>query len=316
MENIEPKKHKNISVFYINIQCLHNKILELNMFLSGHDYDILCFSETWSREDQACHIHINNYELATYYSRSNFIHGGVAIYVKTGVEFKPCEFSNDYCDELNFEICAIELRKTKSIIGCCYRSPTGDINIFNSKLISFLDNVPMNNRITVIGDFNVDFSLKRNKSQQISNIFLSFGMHECVNEFTRVTNTSATRIDNIFTNIDDIYHITKIFNPDLSDHKSLSFTYKGLDKCNIIKASSTYRVVNESNKENYKISLSCCNWSHFFQTNNVNEMSDILLDNIINCHDSSFPIKTSNKRSKNIIYSENIKRMKNTNNVT
>ena len=286
--------------------------MELNHYLSQKNFNVLCFSEIWSCKEQLKYVNLNNYKLATYYTRKNHIHGGVAIYVSNNLEFKSYPFAENLCEDIHFEISAIELRKYNSLIACCYRSPVGDTEIFNNKLTAFLGNVH-DKKIILCGDFNTDFS-KNVVCQNLLNLFISFGMHECVKQMTRVTTRSQTRIDNIFTNIDIAGWDTKVTDPYLSDHKGIIMTYSVIDGPQVESAAHMLRIVNNLTITNYKIALTICDWSFLFQSNDANYVSNILLNNIIKCYNASFPQKKKimHRYNKRLIrYSEEIRIMKN-----
>ena len=53
----------------------------------------------------------------------------------------------------------------------------------------------------LVGDMNVDLIEINTKSCRLLNIFRSFGLLPSINVPTRVTDTSTTYIDNIFSNV-------------------------------------------------------------------------------------------------------------------
>jgi len=86
--------------------------------------DVFCIAEHWCVKDCVQELVIGNqYKLASNFSRQNYIHGGTAIFVKNGIDFKTLYFLNDFCLELDFECCGIEMRvdQTKTCIIQCPR---------------------------------------------------------------------------------------------------------------------------------------------------------------------------------------------------
>lgn len=75
-----------------------------------------------------------------------------------------------------------------------------------------------NNFIVVCGDFNTDFSVTGDNSSSLVQLFRSFGMGPLVNWMTRVTANSASRIDNVFTNIDQSHLMCRNVTTFISDH--------------------------------------------------------------------------------------------------
>ena len=71
-----------------------------------------------------------------------------------------------------------------------------------------------------MGDFNID--IIKCPLDQDASIFLnansSFGLFPLINSPTRITSTSATLIDNIFTNVLDAHFDCGCFCVDITDH--------------------------------------------------------------------------------------------------
>ena len=68
----------NLSILHQNIQSIGNKLVETDLVLKSdfEDIDVLCFTEHWLREDYLNLIHIDHYELASYFSRDQYNHSG------------------------------------------------------------------------------------------------------------------------------------------------------------------------------------------------------------------------------------------------
>ena len=110
--------------------------------------------------------------------------------------------------ENEFEILWVEINtgtKSKNIVICCaYRHPDTD----NTKFIEYLEatsfKVDKNKIICVIGDFNINLPNYESHSASETNVFInSMVSHYPLTHIlqpTRVTDHSATIIDNTFTN--------------------------------------------------------------------------------------------------------------------
>ena len=113
---------------------------------------------------------------------------------------------NDLCSsDCDREILTIELL-TKSInilVSCCYKPPDGNWKNHCNHLQKMLANAAMENKLYfVTGDFNLN-CLEFHRSSQIRQFFNNMfekGAIPLINRPTRVTTSSATLIDNIFTN--------------------------------------------------------------------------------------------------------------------
>jgi len=68
----------NLSVLHQNIESIGNKQTEVDLVLKSNlkNTDVLCFTEHWLKEDYLKLIHIDQYKLVSYFSRTNHNYGG------------------------------------------------------------------------------------------------------------------------------------------------------------------------------------------------------------------------------------------------
>ena len=108
------------------------------------------------------------------------------------------------------------------IIGCVYRPPNSDVSLFNVEMLSILNILNKNRKILsfIMGDFNLDLlhcdsHVPTNDflNNIISNSFLPTIRHP-----TRITESSATLLNNILTNNIRFKMDTAIIYSDISDH--------------------------------------------------------------------------------------------------
>ena len=107
--------------------------------------------------------------------------------------------------------------------GVIYRPPNHDISSFNDKMNSIVNVVRRENKTCYfLGDYNIDILnyASHVQSAQFVDMMSSNGFLPLITRPSRVTATSATLIDNIFTNnIGDINHsVQGLFITDTSDH--------------------------------------------------------------------------------------------------
>lgn len=107
-----------------------------------------------------------------------------------------------------------------AIIGCIYRPPDNDIDIFNEALSSMLEIMSDKNRTCVLlGEFNINLlKHESNSSIEFLNTLYSYYFDPLIDKPTRITCSSATLIDNILTN-HFVNSITSgMMLTDISDH--------------------------------------------------------------------------------------------------
>ena len=101
-----------------------------------------------------------------------------------------------------------------------YRQPHENIQNFIEELEVILEQVSSENKICyLLGDFNIDLLKFETHSQilELLNLLYSFTFRPLVDKPTRITSTTATLIDNIFTNNIEVQR-SNIILSDVSDH--------------------------------------------------------------------------------------------------
>ena len=131
----------------------------------------------------------------------------------------------------NVESLWIELnlidKNKQCILGVIYRHPKQNLNDFIQKISKCLDNLNKRNKTYYIcGDINVDF-LSCDKNKEIKNYCDSLSSYGCMsflNFPTRVTSTSSTLIDHLYSNDTRNDIKCKILIHDISDHFPFIFS--------------------------------------------------------------------------------------------
>ena len=150
------------------------------------------------------------------------------------------------------------------ILICIYRPPQGNsINNFLTALNEILTNIKDKNynEIFIFGDFNMNLLQNNDHNiQDLINLMYSYSLFPLITLATRVTATSATLIDHIWsTNVENIVS-NYVIKTDISDH----FPIVSLFNCNAISSHPTYikkRSFTQNALEEFSTCLSSTNWS-------------------------------------------------------
>ena len=233
-ENIYESRSK-LSVLSLNIQSINAKFDEFKIALdqlnSKQPINIICIQETWvDSTTDTCVFELPNYQLIT---KGKYCsgHGGLFTYVHNDFQceiMKLKEITTDW-ENLFIKIKQKSNSAKKFIIGNIYRAPkelAQDLTIFNAEFAETLDFLQaMRSPIYLCGDFNIDL-LKIHQKNQYSTFFdnlVSAGYLPRISLPTRVTDHSATLIDNIFSTVLDDSKSGVIIN-NISDHQMI-YTY-------------------------------------------------------------------------------------------
>ena len=134
--------------------------------------------------------------------------------------------------------------------------------------------------IFVCGDLNIDL-LKHeshNSTRNFLDMMYSLGLYPLIDKATRITDTSATLIDNIFTN--ELHHnLTSgiLFN-DISDHLPIFALCEFNVTRRIVNGFQYIRTVNEDTFASLSSELGQQSWENVVNTNDANQVYDTFLN--------------------------------------
>jgi len=212
--------------------------------------------------DELSLYQLNDYHLPITLNRPNEDGGGgVALYINKEYNFKIRDELTLNSDESQFLFVEIKKKNIKTLIGVTYKPPKTSIdnyiNLINTTLNN-LDKSSMN--CYIAGDYNIDL-LKTDKDENSSNFFndlLSYSFFPTIVKPTRITDTSATLIDNIYTNAFDKIDKSQsgILYTDISDHLPVFIlVYSNINTKSCYKEVTT-RVYSKQREENFERDIS------------------------------------------------------------
>ena len=229
-EDLAKNKYaKNVfSVCHANIRSVSKNLNSLESYLKmlKHEFTIVGLTETWLQNENNDLYSLNGYHFIGKH-RVNRGGGGVAVCLKDHMAFSERNDISIFDDEL--ESVFIEIDKSQwytdkfVIVGVIYRPPNRDINTFNDKLGRIMDQIKSENKLCyLLGDYNINLlnCEKHDPTGQFFDVITSNGFLPIITRPIRVTATSATLIDNIFTNniLDVSTSLQGLFVTDVSDH--------------------------------------------------------------------------------------------------
>lgn len=294
--------YNDICVIHQNLQCLKNKIEDLEIFLADEQPDIMCISESWCSDSEINCINVLDYKICNSYNRQLFSHGGVTILAKKILHIRPITEIMSLNTEKVFEAVGVKLHiKDNDIcILCIYRSPNNDVNTFLTKFEECLniisDKYPFS-KIICCGDFNINFLVDSKEKTDLIDLTNSFYLATALSEPTRITRISTTAIDYVFTNFNDKLTDRKVIHNGLSDHSAQKISFPLVNNVN----TETYksRSFSKKNIQKFIDHLKTEQWFNVCNGNNLDV--DTIFENFIKTLDYyyniSFKYVTKNKRN-------------------
>lgn len=283
----------------LNVQSLNNSkisCIEAEYVSVYNSLGFVCLTETWATRESLESLNIDNFYLSSYFCRTSCKGGGVGIWTRSGVESLVLNLDR-YCQDKHFEVCASKILFENKSDGCaiiltCYRSPSGDLNIFLNSVSDLFDYIFKSDiRLFFCGDFNLD--IKSNGFKHLCNIMLNYGMVPIVGWPTRVAGGTCSTIDNVFTNFPN--GSTCVFDCDISDHRAV--LVQGGIACRVDNEYYSYaRRYTGERVEEFHDDLLRQDWSPLLGESDPNMAFDRFFD-IFRClFEKCFPFERNRKR--------------------
>ena len=205
LNNIQHNKSK-LNIFHMNIRSLNANRFELQKLLSESKitFDVIALTEIGNTNIQENLNTFVGYEKFCHNSKTRC--GGTALLIKDNIsitreriDLKLNEDENYQVEDTWIEFTSPSLKKPV-IIGVIYKHPSKNLHAFNSEIEKTLQLINKENKFCFIcGDINIDL-LQSNQGhpKDFLNTMLSENFIPHITCPTRITNHSATLIDNIF----------------------------------------------------------------------------------------------------------------------
>ena len=219
----------SFGLIHVNCRSLSCNFTELEtlLYTSNTNFSVIAVSETWLTAANDDLFNLSNYSFFSSSRSSDRRGGGIGLYIST-------QFSATKCTDLittntSLECIFVTLNAnyaqtfTKTLAGCIYRPPNSDLHLFTTALETLLNVIDTKYKhctTLLAGDFNLDL-LKLNSDthvQEFTNQLASHSFFPVISKPTRVTNNSASLIDNVFCNSFTNSISSYIIYNDISDH--------------------------------------------------------------------------------------------------
>ena len=284
------------SLLHVNARSIPCNFSSLTAYLEclNFIFNFIGVSETWLSDHNCDLFGLDGYHFEENH-RSSRSGGGVGLFIKNSIEFlrrKDLEVNNDVMESIFIEVPVCEaLSSRKVLIGVVYRPPGTSLKDFNDTLESILSTVDRR-FCYLLGDWNMNLLAydSHNDTTSCIDTLYSYGYSPLINRPTRVTNSSATIIDNIFTNNHDatVDAFQGILVTDISDHFPIfhigTSNKKQLEDRFIIK-----RIFDEKNKSKFLENIGEIDWEDLISSGHAQSAFTEFHKKITEIYDKSFP---------------------------
>lgn len=183
----------------MNICGVLNNLDQLLILVQEKKPSVIFLAETHLTEnigDQE--VYIKGYKTIRCDSHSTHT-GGVIIYVKNRISYVV---TSNFSEAGNWFL-SIKIIKgfRNGNYGVIYHSPSSSNAVFLSSFESWYESTFSTSNFNIVfGDFNIDLAKQTTYSDKLVKLINFLGLKQIVNDFTRVTKNSQTKIDLIITN--------------------------------------------------------------------------------------------------------------------
>ena len=299
-----------ISLMHLNIRSLNKHRSKLTTFLDtlNIEFDIIALTEIGKNNTDNNLAFFENYQTFYESPRTNF--GGTCILAKNKFsinERADLKMSSN-TSETKIEDTWLELNEEDSnnnlILGVVYRHPNTPIENFNKEITKTIEKIKTKNKnIIICGDFNINMlSNNHEHTNNFKETMLGNNYIPTITLPTRITDSTATLIDNIFLHIDN-HNLQKEcisgnFFCDISDHlpNFLLYGNKSTTKNNV---RPLIRIYSDNNMRKFNNTLANTDWSDTYTKEDTNEAYNHFITTYLKAFNLCFPlVRQSKKRAK------------------
>ena len=280
----------------MNVRSLSKHFNDLSEYVStlNMSFSIIGVSETWLNKSNEHLFNIPGFNFISNI-RQHKSGGGVGLYIKDDLKFKP-RIDLQSTDKKLYESIFAEIIQSNGkniIVGCLYKPPDTSVTEFNNSISPVLSTISFENKLSyIMGDFNINIINEDHQAtSDFINLMNSNSLYPVISKPTQVTPTTATLIDNIFSNNLEFNMNSAILYADLTDH----FPIFQITQLKLITNPSPrkkqIRSINSSNMNKFQSKLADTDWSFLYNINSANDCYNAFSRHLTPIYNQSFPIK-------------------------
>lgn len=289
-----------MSLFLINIQSLRGKLDDIYLLLESQNFpNFLLLTEHWLEPSEP--FSIQDYKLISLFCRNSHIHGGAAILINADFSrsFEVVSVTKfDYLIiENGFEFSLAFNERNNLYILCIYRPPYHtNLSEFFVNFEELLIKLPCKANLILGGDLNINFDDEHSEvTRKLYNLFLSFNLEMYVNEPTRVTTHSQTKIDYVCSNFSPkgVFVDCTVIPVGISDHNAVMADFEL-----VVNRPPKTKIGRLFSKKNYQNFTNVCSSLSWLSVLNAESPFDDFHRQITNTFVKCFPLQKIKKKNK------------------
>ncbi|OXA44550.1 putative RNA-directed DNA polymerase from transposon BS [Folsomia candida] len=219
--------------------------------------------------------------------------GGSIIYLHSAIKYLPLSYEVNFPKEVEVNCVQIFPKFRKPlIIVLIYRPPLDSLKSqFIRSLECLLFQIEKDKvDYMLLGDWNMDLMKYDNHTVSLNSVTRSFALKQLIDVPTRVTSSSSTLIDHIYTNCPQKFIQSGAFDLTTSDHR-FTFTILATKKVKVPPRIVTYRPKKNVDWENVGTRINNLDWSELDSKYSVDVNLNYFHTSILNILDEECPSK-------------------------
>ena len=220
-------KNNSFSVIHVNIRSANKNFDEFMSTINSLpiEFSAIVLTETWWLNNYAAGFALHGYNHAFVAEKGRG--AGTTVLIADNIPYSITENltgRNEFFESITVQIKVPQLGKLT--IGAIYRSPNLPKPNFNTEFENlFLNKLKRNNKYLILGDFNLDlFDMECIHIQDFKNAMRSKNLMPHITDATRVTDTSATLIDHIWSNL-TVPNNSFVIEEKVTDHYPIAIVF-------------------------------------------------------------------------------------------
>jgi hypothetical protein len=286
---IAAKYKSKLKVVHINAQSLNDTAhyAEFCDVFGDGDIDILGVSETFYKDTSQ--IRLNNYEVLNV-NRTGKRGGGVAVYIRNGIEYKLLTTSDGESGKPEYVICEISNCTNKILFACIYRPPhIGHMDVFLNDMYAFLS---LYKYTIICGDVNGRFDTEECESKIIENILYQCNLTRVPFGPTYHTTKCDSNLDIIASNCQDVMIDFGQTEASAFSAHDLIYAVYNLSTPMFQPKVITYRDFKNANSEELLKFANELPWENVYVEDDINRKVELFNTNMMLVFDKCVPTKT------------------------
>ena len=294
----------SINLLYFNISSvpLHFEAFSSHCLDSmDHKFHVIGLCETRLNSSISSMYNIPSY--TAFHKSKSTKGGGVSIYVHKSLQGTVLPDISIQLPHIECLFLRVETSKVNFIVGMIYRPPNASVSEFLLSLEQILESITatQTHACYLMGDFNINLLDIEKNMQELVNLFYCNLFFPTITKPTRVTRSSATLIDHMWTNDMQNYITSGIIYSSISDHFPI-FSLFSVPNSNVncSPAKILKRLFSNNSINNFKIELSDYHWEPELCNLTTNEAFEKYFKIFLVLYNKNFPIKEVTIKEKHL----------------